>query len=183
MRGIMALILLVGLTVAGVGCSASPPVEVVNVQVKHRMFDSLDHMITYSTLVVTGEVLSVLPSRPVMDDGPIPMTEAIFKVDQVLKGQVNTPTIKIYQLGGRVADKEFRLEGVRYYDKGEQLVLFLEYAFDDLYTVTSAIQGEHRMDGSRKVKFIGKAAEEATLPQLKERSRQVPDRSPKAPKS
>lgn len=112
--------------------------RVVPVSMKPQMFDTLDDLISRSTLVVTGEVIDMLPA-PQPEKSPVPITEVVFKVDQVFKGEVTTPTIKVYQLGGRVGDFEYQIEGMRYYEQGERLLLFLEYAVDDLYAAISSV--------------------------------------------
>ncbi len=68
-----------------------------------------------------------------------------FLVLQSFKGDAPS-TITVKQLGGHAGGYNMKVAGVRYWQNGEQAVLFLQSDADATFAVTGLMQGDFRLD-------------------------------------
>ena len=92
-----------------------------------------DALLAQSPLVVSGEILAVLP--PVKNAGGfIAETQYAVRVDWVAKGKVDASTITLRLPGSIVEDQPgLRLDGVPQYVAGDRVLVFAEATKDGAY--------------------------------------------------
>jgi len=103
---------------------------------------SLDDLIAKADLIVIGEFIAIHPSRWNTANGKLPdnatiesvsqerlriFTDANFQVAQYLKGDVQSPVVRIRTFGGQVGEDSMIVSGEPTYETGQTYLLFLFY--------------------------------------------------------
>jgi hypothetical protein len=89
---------------------------------------SLDDLIYASDLIIVGDVVNVLPAFATSPDHPETVeTDSLVSVRESLRGTLppGVRTIALFQLGGKVGDCGFIIDGDPLVSFGEEYVLFL----------------------------------------------------------
>ncbi len=103
---------------------------------------SLDELIEVADLIVVGDFLNIHPSRWNTANGRLPdnatielvsqqnlsiFTDSNFQVTQYVKGDVQSPVIRIRTFGGQVGKDSMIVSGEPVYKIGQTYLLFLYY--------------------------------------------------------
>lgn len=103
---------------------------------------SLDELIGVADLIVVGDFLNTYPSRWNTANGRLPDNATIelvsqqrlrifkdsnFQVAQYIKGDVQSPVIRIRTMGGQVGEDSMIVSGQPVYEIGQTYLLFLYY--------------------------------------------------------
>lgn len=97
----------------------------------------INKLISMSDNIIIGEVNTILPSRWNSPDGKRPInindgkpyviyTDNNIKIEESLKGSLETPTILVRTLGGRVENDGQSVEDQPSYSTGEKVLIFLK---------------------------------------------------------
>lgn len=103
---------------------------------------SLDDLIERADLIVIGDFLNIHPSRWNTVNGKLPdnatielvsqqdlsiFTDSNFQVAQYIKGDVQSPVIRIRTMGGQVGEDSMIVSGQPVYEIGQTYLLFLYF--------------------------------------------------------
>ncbi len=124
--------------------------------------------------LVTGETINTITG----EKEPVShiYTVSEVKVTKVIKGKYSTDDIiKIKQYGGAYKDREYSMEGIQYYQKGERHIFFLQSYEDSPCDTINPQQGDvllkdGKIKARNKVQFIkDNISEDLAVKALKER--------------
>jgi len=174
---LMTLILILGLSVSAISVLHYKPVALTS-QGSLPKFD-VDDLIEMSELIVIGEVETTLPSRwrgiegvDLKNASPDDVvkarglfTDSVISVDQILKGEIVEPAIRVRRFTGEVRNVIWANDSEPTYDTGKTYMLFLVHDFGPTanidpgdYIAVGAFQGVYEIvDGkaiSRKDEWI-----------------------------
>lgn len=102
-----------------------------------------------SDAVIRGTVQNVQSRWS--SDGMRIITEIEIGVDESMKGEAGQ-SVKVVQLGGEVGDIGQRVDGLASFEKGEEVVLFLERQGTQRFQVSGMAQGKYRIERTQDKK-------------------------------
>lgn len=127
------------LTTAALVCLAAPAFATTLVGV------DVPELTDASDSVVRGKVQKVESAWS--GDGMQIFTEVEITVDETLKGS-DQRTVKVVQPGGSVGDIGQRVDGMASFQKGEDVVVFLEKQGSRSFQLSGMAQGKYRIEKS-----------------------------------
>lgn len=107
------------------------------------VYRDLPELARTSDAVVRGKVVET-QSRWTADRSRI-VTDVTIEVAETLKGAPGR-TVTIVQPGGRVGDIGQKVAGLASFEKGEEVVVFLEKRGDERFVVNGLAQGKYRVE-------------------------------------
>jgi hypothetical protein len=125
-------------------------------QATQIIYRSPQQMGEESALVVQGKVTGV---RSYWNDSHTKiLTETLVEVDRSYKGGAGA-TVSVVQLGGTVGHVQMKVEGALAWEKGEDVLLFLEPFSNDRYMVYGLSQGKYMVErDGRGRPFVSRGA-------------------------
>lgn len=161
----------------------------------YRYYENYDQADKYADTVVIGDVIKVNePEELVLGEAtntiigekePLSYVYTVseVKVIKVIKGKYSSgDIIKIKQYGGVYKDREYSLEGIKYYQTGERHIFFLKSYGDTPSSTVNPQQGDMLIkDGKtsarNKVQFIkDNISEDLAVSALKDRVKYLKDK-------
>ena len=117
-----------------------------------------EDLVASSQVIVEGRCLRITPEWN--SDRTAIFTRIMFRVTKVIKGDIQPGTIVLRQLGGQVSDGATIIWGAPYWQKGWEMLLFLNPEPDEGFRVAHLSLGYFRVlsDSTTGAKFVARSS-------------------------